>query len=105
MNIIPLGDRIIVRRLPADSVPQQVNGVSDPARDTPERGVVIAVGTGTCGHDGKEIPLAITAGDTILFGRQAAEEITMGGVQYWILKADQVLTIEVSAAPLWTRRT
>jgi chaperonin GroES len=105
MNIIPLGDRIIVRRLAPDSGPRQTNGTSDPARDRPERGVVIAVGSGTPGRDGTEIPLAVTAGDTIVFGRHAAEEITVGGVQYWILKADQVLTIEVSAAPLWTRRT
>ncbi len=71
--------------------------------DMPEWGVVIAVGTGTLGCDGTP-PRAIAAGDTISFCRDAAQEITLAGAQYWIMKAEQVLAIEISAAPLWSQR-
>ncbi len=103
MNIIPLGDRILVRRAPPDSVAAHPPALSGSAQDMPQRGVVVAVGSGSRGRDGADIPLAITAGDTIVFGRQSAQELTLGGVQYWIMKADEVLIVEVSAPPLWSR--
>ena len=104
MNIIPLGDRILVRRAAPQSVVREGSAISDAVSDTPTRGVVVAAGTGRCGHDGTDVPLAIRAGDTIVFGLDAAQELTLGGVQYWIMPADEILIVEISAAPLWTRR-
>jgi chaperonin GroES len=100
VNIIPLDDRIIVRRVVSETARTPM---SAEMLDVPERGVVIAVGTGTQGGAGTT-PRPIAAGDTISFCRAAAQEITLGGAQYWIMKAEQVLAIEVSAAPLWSRR-
>ncbi len=100
MNIIPLDDRIIARRVASDTAKTHM---SEAMLDMPEWGVVIAVGTGTPGCDGTR-PRTIAAGDTISFCRDAAQEITLAGAQYWIMKAEQVLAIEISAAPLWSQR-
>ena len=100
MNIIPLDDRIIVRRVASDTARKQM---STAMLDTSEWGVVIAVGTSTQGCDGTTLR-AIAAGDTISFCRDAAHEITLGGAQYWLMRADQVLAIEISAAPPWSQR-
>ncbi len=100
MNIIPLDDRIIVRRVASDSARTQMSAAM---LDMPEWGVVIAVGTGTRECDGTT-PRTIAAGDTISFCRDAAQEITLAGAQYWIMKAEQVLAVEISAAPPWSQR-
>ncbi len=104
MNIIPLGDRILVRRAATHTVAREAHALAGAVPGAPARGVVVAAGTGRCGHDGKDIPLAISAGDTIVFAVDAAQELTLGGVQYWIIHADEVLIVERSAAPLWTRK-
>jgi co-chaperonin GroES (HSP10) len=100
VNIIPLDDRILVRRVASDTARTRLSAAM---LDTPEWGIVIAVGTGTPGCDGTT-PRTIAAGDTITFCRDAAQEITFAGAQYWIMKAEQVLAIEISAAPLWSQR-
>jgi co-chaperonin GroES (HSP10) len=100
VNIIPLDDRIIVRRVASDTARTPASAAM---LDMPEWGVVIAVGTGTQGCDGTT-PRMIAAGDTISFCRDAAQEITLAGAQYWVLKAEQVLAIEISAPPLWSQR-
>ena len=103
MNIIPLGDRILVRRAASQAVVREANALSDAVPDASARGVVVAAGTGRCGHDGRDIPLDIKAGDTIVFALDAARELTVGGLQYWIMQADEVLIVEGRAAPLWAR--
>jgi len=100
VNIIPLDDRIIVRRVASDSARTHLSAAT---LDMPEWGVVIAVGTGAPGCDGTT-SRTIAAGDTISFCRDASQEITLGGAQYWIMKAEQVLAIEISAAPLGSKR-
>ncbi len=104
MNIIPLGDRILVRRAAPQTVVRDGNARSDALPDASARGVVVAAGTGRCGHDGRDIPLDIRAGDTIVFAVDGAREVTVGGLQYWIMQADEVLIVEIRAAPLWTGR-
>jgi chaperonin GroES len=104
MNIIPLGDRILVQRERPQTVGREATALADALPDASARGVVVAAGAGRCGHDGKDIPLDIKAGDTIVFAVDGAREVTVGGLQYWIMQADDVLIVEIRAAPLWTRR-
>jgi co-chaperonin GroES (HSP10) len=102
VTIIPLDDRIIVRRVASDAARTPLG---EAMLAMPEWGVVIAVGTGTQRCDGA-MPRAIAAGDTISFCRDAAQEITFAGMQYWIMKAEQVLAIESSGVePLRNHRT
>src|SRR4051794_11467997 len=75
MNVKPLHDRIIVQRL--EEGEQQVGGIiiPDTAKEKPQQGTVIAAGSGKTKDDGKRIPLDVTAGDRILFGKYSGQEI------------------------------
>jgi|SRR5690242_3844114 len=104
MNIIPLGDRILVRHVATPAGVAEASAPSASRHDVAERGVVVAVGSGVCGDRAKDIARAIAAGDTIVFVRETAHQLTLGGVQHWILRAVDVLSIESSTPLLRTRR-
>jgi chaperonin GroES len=93
MNIRPLHDRIIIQRL--EEGEQRVGGIiiPDTAKEKPQQGKVIAAGSGKTKDDGKRIPLDVTAGDTILFGKYSGQEIKLDGEEYLIMKEDEVLAI------------
>ena len=93
MNIRPLHDRIIIQRL--EEGEQKVGGIiiPDTAKEKPQQGKVIAAGSGKTNDDGKRIPLDVTAGDTILFGKYSGQEIKLDGKEYLIMKEDDVLAI------------
>ena len=93
MNVRPLHDRIIVQRL--EEGEQKVGGIiiPDTAKDKPQQGKVIAAGNGKTNDEGKRIPLDVTAGNTILFGKYSGQEIKLDGEEYLIMKEDEVLAI------------
>src|ERR1700736_2679331 len=93
MNIRPLHDRIVVHRL--DEGEQQVGGIiiPDTAKEKPQQGTVIAAGNGKLNEEGKRIPLDVKAGDRILFGKYAGQEIKLDGQEYFIMKEDDVLAV------------
>src|SRR6202521_4213220 len=93
MHVRPLHDRILIQRL--DEGEQKVGGIiiPDPAKEKPQQGKVIAAGNGKTNDDGKRIPLDVTAGDTILFGKYSGTEIKLDGEDYLILREDEVLAI------------
>jgi chaperonin GroES len=93
MNIRPLHDRVIVHRL--DEGEQQVGGIiiPDSAKEKPQQGTVIAVGNGKANDAGKVVPLDVKAGDRILFGKYAGQEIKLDGQEYFIMKEDDVLAV------------
>jgi chaperonin GroES len=93
MNIRPLHDRIIVQRL--EEGEQHIGGIiiPDTAKEKPQQGKVIAAGNGKVNDDGKRVPLDVKAGDRILFGKYAGQEITLEGEKYLIMKEDEVLAV------------
>jgi chaperonin GroES len=93
MNVRPLHDRIIVQRL--EEGEQKVGGIiiPDTAKEKPQQGKVIAAGNGKLNDEGKRVPLDVTAGDTILFGKYSGQEIKLDGEEYLIMKEDDVLAI------------
>ncbi len=93
MKVRPLNDRILVRRL--EETEQRVGGIiiPDTAKEKPQQGKVIAVGTGKIKEDGKRIPLDVKADDTILFGKYSGQEIKLDGEEYLIMREDEVLAI------------
>jgi len=93
MHIRPLHDRVIVQRL--DEGEQRVGGIiiPDTAKEKPQQGKVIAAGSGKTKDDGTRIPLDVTAGDTILFGKYSGQEIKLDGEEYLIVREDEVLAI------------
>lgn len=95
MHLRPLHDRIIVQRLDEEST-QRIGTIviPDSAREKPQRGTVLAAGLGRSNDEGERLPLDVKAGDTILFGKYAGQEVSVDGVDYLIMKEDDVLAIQ-----------
>ncbi len=93
MNIRPLYDRIVVKRL--EEKETKVGGlyIPDSAKEKPQEGEIIAVGKGKRLEDGKLIPLDVSPGDHILFGKYSGSEIKIDGEEYLIMREDEVLGI------------
>ena len=93
MTVRPLHDRLMVQRI--DEGEQNVGGIiiPDTAKEKPHKGTVIAAGNGRVKDDGKRIPLDVKAGDRILFGTYAGQEIKLDGEEYLIMKEDDVLAV------------
>jgi len=93
MSVRPLHDRIIVERLEEEE--QRVGGViiPDSAKEKPQQGKVIAVGKGRIEKDGKVTPLDVKAGDKVLFGKYAGQEIKIDGNEYLIIREEEVLGV------------
>ena len=93
MKIRPFHDRILVERLEEK---ESVRGgiiIPDTAKEKPQEGKVIAVGTGTVTDEGKNRPLAVKEGDRILFGKYSGSEVQLDGEDYLIMKEEDVLGI------------
>jgi chaperonin GroES len=93
MNVRPLHDRIIVERI--EEGEQKVGGIiiPDSAKEKPMQGKVIAVGKGRVEKDGKITPLDVKAGDKVLFGKYAGQEIKIDGSEYLIIREEEVLGV------------
>jgi len=93
MKVRPLHDRIIIERI--EEGEQKVGGIiiPDSAKEKPQQGKVIAVGKGRVEKDGKVTPLDVKAGDTILFGKYAGQEIKLDGNEYLIIREEEVLGV------------
>jgi chaperonin GroES len=91
MHVRPLHDRILVQRL--EEGEQQIGGIiiPDSAREKPQRGTVIAAGNGKMNDEGERVKLDVKTGDTILFGKYSGQEIKLDGVDYLIMKEEDVL--------------
>ena len=89
----PLHDRVVVRRIDAEEKTKGGIIIPDTAKEKPVEGEIVAVGTGKVLDDGKVRPLDVKAGDRILFGKYAGNEITVDGVEHLILREDEVLGI------------
>jgi chaperonin GroES len=93
MKVRPLHDRIMVERLEEQEVRRGGIIIPDTAKEKPQEGKVIAVGTGKVGDDGKKIPLDVKAGNKILFGKYSGSEVKIDDKEYLILREEDVLAI------------
>ena len=93
MKIRPLQDRLIVKRLEEEEKTKGGIIIPDAAKEKPMQGEVIAVGKGKITDDGKALPLDVKAGDRILFGKYAGTEIKIDGMEYLIMREDDVLGV------------
>jgi chaperonin GroES len=90
LNITPLHDRVIVRRLEAKETAAGGIIIPDTAKEKPQEGEVIAVGPGKV-EKGHRIPLDVKVGDRILFGKYTGSEIKIDEQEYLILREDEIL--------------
>jgi len=98
MNVRPLHDRIVVKRIEEQET--KIGGlfIPDSAKEKPQQGEVVAVGKGKRLEDGKVVPLDVQAGDRILFGKYSGSEITIDGEELLIMREDEVLGVLEGAA-------
>ena len=93
LKLTPLHDRIVVSRIAEAETSRGGIIIPDTAKDKPQEGEVIAVGKGKSNDEGKVFPLAVKAGDRILFGKYAGTEIKIDGEDYIIMREEEVLGI------------
>lgn len=94
----PLHDRILVKRIDEK---EQVRGgiiIPDTAKEKPQEGEVVAVGTGKILDNGTKLELQVKPGDKVLFGKYSGTEVKIDGQEYLIMREDEVLGIVESAA-------
>ena len=93
VKVRPLHDRLIVERI--EETEQMVGGIiiPDTAKEKPQQGKVIAVGKGKLKDDGTTTPLDVAAGDKVLFGKYSGQEIKLDGVEYLIMREDEILGV------------
>ncbi len=93
MNIRPLQDRILIKRLDEE---EQVKGgiiIPDTAKEKPQEAEVVAVGPGKLGEDGERAPMDVNVGDKVLVGKYSGSDIKIDGEDYVILREDEVLAV------------
>lgn len=98
MHVSPLHDRIIVQRLEESAPAVGMIVIPDSAKEQPQHGTVVAAGNGKTRDDGERVPLDVKAGDTILFGKYSGQEVRVDGVDYLIMKEDDVLAVHGASA-------
>ena len=89
----PLHDRILVKRLAEGDEKHGSIIIPDSAKEKPQEGKVIAVGTGKVTEAGKKLPLDVKAGDRILFGKYSGSEVKLDGQEYLTMREEDVLGI------------
>ena len=94
MNIRPLHDRIVVKRI-EEEVEKTAGGlfIPDSAKEKPQQGEVVAVGAGKRDDKGERVAMDVKAGDRILFGKYSGSDIKIDGVEYLIMREDEVLGV------------
>jgi chaperonin GroES len=98
MNIRPLYDRIVVRRVDTKEATRNGIVIPDSAQEKPQEGEVLATGRGKRLDDGAVVDLDVKPGDRILFGKYSGSEITLDGSEYIIMREEDVLGVLDSAA-------
>jgi chaperonin GroES len=93
MNIRPLYDRIVVKRIEEKETVQGGIIIPDSAKEKPQEGEVVAVGQGKRLDSGKLIALDVQVGDRILFGKYSVSDIKLDGNEYLIMREDEVLAV------------
>jgi len=93
MKIKPLRDRVIVRRLGEEEKTKGGIIIPDTAKEKPQEGEVVAVGTGKVLDDGKVLPLEIKKGDRVLFGKYSGTEVKIDGEELLMMREEDILGI------------
>jgi len=93
MAFRPLHDRVLVRRVEAEEKTAGGIIIPDTAKEKPQEGEIVAVGTGSKSEDGKVTPLDVKAGDRILFGKWSGTEVKVDGEDLLIMKESDIMGI------------
>lgn len=90
-RIVPLGDKVVLRRQEAESKTAGGIVLPDSAKDKPQRGEVVAIGDGHTRDDGQKTPLTVKEGDRVIFSSYAGDEIKVGNDEFLLLRESDIL--------------
>ena len=93
MNLRPLQDRIIVKRVEEETKTAGGLFIPETAKEKPQRGEIVAAGNGKKTEDGKVLPLDVKVGDIVLFGKYAGTEIKVDGDDFLMMREDDILAV------------
>ncbi len=93
MNVKPLGDRVLVQPIEQEEVRKGGIIIPDTAKEKPQEGKVVAIGTGKRDEDGKLIPFEVKKGDRVLISKYGGTEIKIDGKDYLIMREDDILGV------------
>ena len=96
LNIKPLADRVLVEPLAAETKTASGIIIPDTAKEKPQEGEVVAVGSGAKTEDGKTIKMDVKIGDRVLFGKWSGTEVKIDGKEYSIMKESDIMGISSS---------
>lgn len=92
MNIKPLGDRVVIKKIEAEETTKSGIVLPGTAKEKPQMAQVVAVGPGGI-VEGKEVTMQVKVGDKVIFSKYAGSEIKFDGQEYTVLKQDDLLAI------------
>lgn len=93
LNVRPLHDRILVRRMAEEEKTAGGIIIPDTAKEKPQRGEVVATGNGRVTEDGKTLPLEVKVGDKVLFSKYSGTELKLEGTEYLMIREEDVLGV------------
>ena len=93
MNIRPLHDRVIIRRMEEEKTSPGGIVIPDSATEKPIKGEVVAIGKGKILENGDVRPLDVKVGDTILFGKYSGTEVSVDGAEFLVMREDDITAI------------
>ncbi|WP_319577441.1 co-chaperone GroES [uncultured Desulfobacter sp.] len=93
MSFRPLSDRILVERVEENEKTKGGIIIPDTAKEKPAEGKVVATGNGRMGEDGKLLPMDVKVGDLVLFSKYGGTEVKIDGIDYLIMRQDDVLGV------------
>ncbi|MCX7951085.1 MAG: co-chaperone GroES [Clostridiales bacterium] len=92
MNLRPLGDRVVIKKIEAEETTKSGIVLPGSAKEKPQMAEVVAVGPGGM-VDGKEVKMELKVGDKVIFSKYAGNEVKIDGEEYTILRQDDILAI------------
>ena len=104
MNIKPLGDRVVIKKLEAETTTKSGIVLTGSAKQQPQEAEVVAIGPGAV-VDGNRIPMEVAVGNKVLYSKYAGTDVKVDGQEYIILKQDDILAIveQLGGILLWQR--
>lgn len=93
MNLRPLNDRVVVRRMEEEKTTAGGIVLPDSAKEKPVKGEILAVGEGKRADNGSLVPMSVKVGDKVLFGKYAGQEVKVDGQEVLVMREDDIIAI------------
>lgn len=93
MNLRPLSDRVVVRRMEEEKTTAGGIVLPDSAKEKPAKGEILAVGEGKRADNGNLVPMSVKVGDNVLFGKYAGQEVKVDGKDVLVMREDDIIAI------------